>query len=354
MNKIKPYCLVRKNIQKLIPYQAKEIPCKIKLDANESPFPVKLSDFISEINIPLNRYPDPEALALRKALSKKVKLNYKKLIVGNGSDELIYYLILTFGGPVLYPVPTFAMYKIIAQSVGVEQFESKLDKNFDIKEEEILKIIKLKKPRLIFLSSPNNPTGNTFSTDKILKIIELAKKHSSIVVIDEAYQPFSSNKGFLTFLKDYDNLLILRTLSKIGFAGLRVGYLIGDEQFLREIVKVRLPYNLDSITQYVATEALNKFYSQVNKFISQIVKERDRLYRELLKIKGVKVYPSEANFILLQIKNSKDVYKKLINEGILVRELSSTIKNAIRVTVGTKDENDEFLKTLRKILEETL
>ncbi|MDI1471289.1 MAG: histidinol-phosphate transaminase [Thermodesulfovibrio sp.] len=354
MNKIKPYCLVRKNIQKLIPYQAKEIPCKIKLDANESPFPVKLSDFISEINIPLNRYPDPEALALRKALSKKIKLNYKKLIVGNGSDELIYYLILTFGGPVLYPVPTFAMYKIIAQSVGVEQFESKLDKNFDIKEEEILKIIKLKKPRLIFLSSPNNPTGNTFSTDKILKIIELAKKHSSIVVIDEAYQPFSSNKGFLTFLKDYDNLLILRTLSKIGFAGLRVGYLIGDEQFLREIVKVRLPYNLDSITQYVATEALNKFYSQVNKFISQIVKERDRLYRELLKIKGVKVYPSEANFILLQIKNSKDVYKKLINEGILVRELSSTIKNAIRVTVGTKDENDEFLKTLRKILEETL
>ncbi|WP_083200127.1 histidinol-phosphate transaminase, partial [Thermodesulfovibrio sp. N1] len=344
----------RKNIQKLIPYQAKEIPCKIKLDANESPFPVKLSDFISEINIPLNRYPDPEALALRKALSKKIKLNYKKLIVGNGSDELIYYLILTFGGPVLYPVPTFAMYKIIAQSVGVEQFESKLDKNFDIKEEEILKIIKLKKPRLIFLSSPNNPTGNTFSTDKILKIIELAKKHSSIVVIDEAYQPFSSNKGFLTFLKDYDNLLILRTLSKIGFAGLRVGYLIGDEQFLREIVKVRLPYNLDSITQYVATEALNKFYSQVNKFISQIVKERDRLYRELLKIKGVKVYPSEANFILLQIKNSKDVYKKLINEGILVRELSSTIKNAIRVTVGTKDENDEFLKTLRKILEETL
>jgi len=124
----------------------------------------------------LNRYPDPEALALRKALGKKVKLNYKKLIVGNGSDELIYYLILTFGGPVLYPVPTFAMYKIIAQSVGVEQFESKLDKNFDIKEEEIFKIIKLKKPRLIFLSSPNNPTGNTFSTDKILKIIEFAKK----------------------------------------------------------------------------------------------------------------------------------------------------------------------------------
>lgn len=350
MKKIIAFSLVRKNIQKLIPYQAKEIPCKIKLDANESPFPVKLSDFISEINIPLNRYPDPEALELKKALAKKIKLNYKNFIVGNGSDELIYYLILTFGGPVLYPVPTFAMYGIIAQSVGVERIESKLDKNFDLKEDEILKIIKLKKPRLIFLSSPNNPTGNTFSTEKILKIVEFAKKYSSIVVIDEAYQPFSSNKGFLTFLNDYDNLLILRTLSKIGFAGLRVGYLIGNEPFLYEISKVRLPYNIDSITQYIATEALNKFYSRINKFISQIVKERERLYRELLKIKGLKVYPSEANFILLQLKNSREIYKKLIDEGILVRELSSTIKNAIRVTVGTKEENDEFIATLKKLL----
>lgn len=352
MNKFNLNALVRENVRELIPYQAKEIPCKIKLDANESPFCIRLSDFISEINIALNRYPDPEALLLRKAIAKKIGLSYKNIMVGNGSDELIYYLILTFGGPVLYPVPTFAMYGIIAKAVGVEPVESRLDENFDINDEEILKLIKSKKPALIFLSSPNNPTGNTFSADKILRIIEFAEKNSSIVVIDEAYQPFSSNKGFLPFLKDYDNLLILRTLSKIGFAGLRVGYLIGEERFLHEVGKVRLPYNVDSLSQYVATEALNKFYPQIKKFILQIVKERQRLYNELLKLKGLKVYPSEANFILLQLKNSKAVYKKLISEGILVRDLSSAIKNAIRVTIGTREENDEFLRTLRKILEE--
>ncbi|GAB5046618.1 histidinol-phosphate transaminase [Thermodesulfovibrio sp. TK110] len=352
MSKLNASVIVRKNIQKLKPYQAKEIPCKIKLDANESPFPVKLSDFVSEISIPLNRYPDPEAILLRKALARKLKLSYKNIMPGNGSDELIYYLILTFGGPVLYPVPTFAMYGIIAQSVGVETVECRLDNNFDINDEEFLMLIKSKKPRLIFLSSPNNPTGNTFSTDKILKIIESAEKNSSIVVIDEAYQPFSSEKGFLPFLKDYDNLLILRTLSKIGFAGLRLGYLIGKEKFLHEINKVRLPYNVDSITQYVATEALKRFYPQIKKFISQIIKERQRLYRELLKIQKLKVYPSEANFILLQIENSKTIYQKLIKAGILVRDLSSVINNALRVTIGTSEENEEFLKTLKKILEE--
>lgn len=350
MNKFNPQVLVRDNIKKLVPYQAKEIPCKIKLDANESPFPVKLSDFISEINIPLNRYPDPEALLLRKALAKKLKLNYNNIMVGNGSDELIYYLILTFGGPVLYPGPTFSMYGIIAQSVGVEHIESKLDKDFDINDEEMIELIKSKKPRLIFISCPNNPTGNSFSTDRILKVIEFAQKNSSIVIIDEAYQPFSSTRGFLPFLKDYNNLLILRTLSKIGFAGLRVGYLIGEEKFLNEIGKVRLPYNVDSLTQYVATEALNKFYSQIKKFISQIVKERQRVYNELLKLEGLKVYPSEANFILLQVKNSKDVYNKLIKAGILVRNLSSTVKNALRVTIGTKEENNKFLETLKEIL----
>lgn len=352
MNKLKVESFARKNIQKLKPYQAKEIPCKIKLDANESPFAVKISDFISEINIPLNRYPDPEAIVLRKALSKKIKLSYENIMLGNGSDELIYYLILTFGGPVLYPVPTFAMYGIIAQSVGVEAIECKLDKDFDIDDEKFLKLVKLKKPRLIFLSSPNNPTGNTFSTDKILKIIEFAQKNSSIVVIDEAYQPFSSEKGFLPFLKDYENLLILRTLSKIGFAGLRLGYLIGKKEFLHEINKVRLPYNIDSITQYVATEALNKFYPQIKKFISEIIKERQRVYKRLLKIKKLKVYPSEANFILLKLKNSKEVYKKLLKAGILVRDLSSMIDNALRVTIGTKEENEEFLKALETILEE--
>lgn len=131
-----------------------------------------------------------------------------------------------------------------------------------------------------------------------------------------------------------------------------MGYLIGKKEFLHEINKVRLPYNIDSITQYVATEALNKFYPQIKKFISEIIKERQRVYKRLLKIKKLKVYPSEANFILLKLKNSKEVYKKLLKAGILVRDLSSMIDNALRVTIGTKEENEEFLKALETILEE--
>lgn len=350
MNKFNLQSIIRDNIKKLKPYQAKEITCRIKMDANESPFFVKLPDIVKEIDIPLNRYPDPEALKLRKSISKKFKINLNNIMIGNGSDELIYYLILAFGGPVLYPVPTFSMYGIIAQSIGFERIESKLDKNFDINEKEFIDLIKTKKPSLIFLSTPNNPTGNTFSSNKILKIIEIAIKKSSIVVIDEAYHPFCTEKGFLPLLKNFDNLLILRTLSKIGLAGLRVGYLIGAERILNEVNKVRLPYNVDALTQYIATHAINNFYSNIKKFIREIIKEREIMQKELAKIEGIKVYPSEANFILFKAKNSKEIHEKLITYGILVRDVSSYVKDALRVTVGTKEENAEFIKTLKNIL----
>lgn len=351
MNKFNIQAILRKNIKNLKPYKAREIPCRIKLDANESPFFVKISDIVKNIEIPLNRYPDPEALNLRKAISKRTKISIDNIMVGNGSDELIYYLILTFGGPVLYPIPTFSMYGIIAQSIGVETVESKLDKNFDIKEKEFVNLIKNKRPSIIFISTPNNPTGNTFSSDKILKIIETARQKNSLVVIDEAYVPFCSEKGFLPFLKDYENLLILRTLSKIGLAGLRIGYLMGSEKILNEVGKVKLPYNVDALTQYIATYALNNFYPNIKKFIREIIKEREKLQRELLKLKSIKVYPSEANFILFKSKKSKQIYEKLLNSGILIRDMSSTIKNSLRVTVGTKEENAEFIKTLTFILE---
>lgn len=344
--------IVRDNIKKLKPYKAIEIPCRIKLDANESPFPVKISEIVKEINIPLNRYPDPEAKEIKKAISKRFKVSAENIMVGNGSDELIYYLILTFGGPVLYPVPTFSMYGIIAQSVGVEIVESKLDANFDIREDDFINLIKTKRPSIIFLSTPNNPTGNTFSSEKIMKIIDTAIKKSSIVVVDEAYAPFCSEKGFLPLFKDFDNLLILRTLSKIGLAGLRIGYLIGSEKILNEVGKVRLPYNVDALTQYIATYALNNFYSKIKKFVRDIVKEREKMIKELSKIDGIIVYPSEANFILFKTQNGSQVYKKLIKAGILIRDMSPIIKNALRVTIGTKEENFEFIKKLKNILKE--
>lgn len=350
MNTFNIESIIRENIKRLKPYEIKEIPCKIKLDANESPFPIRFSDIAEKIEIDLNRYPDPEVAKLKRALSKKLKINSKNIIIGNGSDELIYYLILTFGGAILYPVPTFAMYRIIAQSVGVEKIEIHLDDSFDIDFERMKNLIISKKPHLIFLSSPNNPTGNTFSSDKTLGIIEIAQKNSSLVVIDEAYQPFCSKNGFLPFVKDFKNLLILRTLSKIGFAGLRVGYLIGDEKVLNEINKVRLPYNVDSLSQYIAEQALTNFYPKIKLFVKEVIKERQKLYKELSKINAIKVFPSEANFILFKTPESRKIYNELYKRGILIKDLSSTLENALRVTVGTKKENNEFLKELKDIL----
>ncbi len=342
--------ILREPVKKLEPYEIKKFPFKIKLDANESPYPVKPCDIALDIPVLLNRYPDPDATELRKVLARKLKINYRNIIAGNGSDELIYYLILTFGGPVVYPVPTFAMYGIIAQCVGVERLEVALDESFDIDFNKMKNLIISKKPHIVFISSPNNPTGNTFSTDKILGIVEIARKKSAIVVIDEAYQPFSSKRGLLLFVKDFENLIILRTLSKIGLAGLRVGYLIGNEKILQEINKVRLPYNLDSLSQYLAEHALKNFYSNIRGFIKKTVKERQRLYRELSRINKLKVYPSEANFILFKVKESKKICNALSKKGILIRDLSPALKDSLRVTVGTKQENDKFLRELKNIL----
>ena len=162
---------VRPNIRSLSAYKAKEIPCKVKLDANESPYGFKKALKATE-PVETNRYPDPEAKALKKLLSKYVGAKPENILQGNGSDELIYYLITTFGGPVLYPTPTFSMYGIITQAIGEKRIGIPLDEEFDLNLKEILKAIKKERPKLIFLSSPNNPTGNCFSSDKILKIIE--------------------------------------------------------------------------------------------------------------------------------------------------------------------------------------
>ncbi|MEK6528395.1 MAG: aminotransferase class I/II-fold pyridoxal phosphate-dependent enzyme, partial [Nitrospirota bacterium] len=166
--------LVKPNIRSLRAYETKEIPCKVKLDANESPYS-PFTFHLSPFNLAtLNRYPDPEAKNLRKLLAREYKVKSENILQGNGSDELIYYLITTFGGPVLYPVPTFSMYGIISQALGEKKIEIPLDRAFDLNAEAFLKTIKKQKPKLIFLSSPNNPTGNCFSQDRILKVIKFA------------------------------------------------------------------------------------------------------------------------------------------------------------------------------------
>jgi len=341
--------LVSPNIRNLKAYSAKEIPCKVKLDANESPysaFSVQRSAFsVEKIFQTLNRYPDSEAKTLKKIISKNLRLTPENILFGNGSDELIYYLITVFGGPVLYPVPTFSMYGIISQALGEKRIEVPLDDEFDLDTDRILPLIKKEKPGIIFLSSPNNPTGNCFSADRILKIVE----STSLVVIDEAYQPFSSEKGFLPMLNDYKNLVILRTLSKIGFAGLRVGFMIADKEIINEVNKVRLPFNINSLSQAAAAALLQNTHT-IKLHMGLITSERERLLNELWKLRGIKPYPSEANFILFKVKNSDKIYCRLLKKGVLVRNMRGTVNECLRVTVGTKKENNIFIKALKEVM----
>lgn len=346
---------IRPNISSLRAYEAKEIPCKVKLDANESPYglsPEVLTGLTSPKSLRLfraiNRYPDPQAKELKKTISRYFGTTPGNMLQGNGSDELIYYLITTFGGPVLYPVPTFSMYGIISQALGEKGIGIPLDEEFDIDLEKCLKAIKSQKPKLIFLSSPNNPTGNCFSSEKILKIIE-STAGKSLVVVDEAYQPFASDKGFLPLLKDYENMLIMRTLSKIGLAGLRVGFLIADGRIINEVNKVRLPFNLNSLSQALAIKILSD-RKTLRTHIRAIISERERLIKEMAEIQGIRPYPTEANFILFRVKDPDTLYKRLLEKGVLVRNMKGVVEGCLRVTVGTPVENKIFIGELRKIM----
>lgn len=336
---------VKPGVYTLTAYQAKEIQCRVKLDANESPYGFKGFNNIVK-NIETNRYPDPEAKKLKNIIAKEFSVKPENILQGNGSDELIYYLITTFGGPVLFPEPTFSMYGIIAKSLGEKTIPIALNESFDLDIEQILSCIKKEKPKLVFLSSPNNPTGNCFSSEKILKIIEKTAQ-KSLVIVDEAYQPFSSKKGFIPLLNDYENLVIMRTLSKIGMAALRTGFLIAHVEIIEQINKVRLPFNLNSFSQAIACEILRK-KELLNKYIKSICNERDRLFIEMLKIKEIKPYPSEANFILFKVVNPEMIYQALLKNGVLVKNMNSIIKGCLRVTVGTLKENNIFLMELKK------
>ena len=347
--------LVRPNINSLSAYQAKEILCRVKLDANESPYGLSREvlailgsgkgwDLFSRVN----RYPDPEAGSLKKVIAGNLKVRPENLLQGNGSDELIYYLITTFGGPVMFPTPTFSMYGIIAQAIGEERVGVPLDEEFDLDMKRMLREMRQKKPKLVFLSTPNNPTGNCFSSDRILKMIEAGSSYS-IVVVDEAYQPFASEKGFIPLLKDYENLLIMRTLSKIGLAGLRAGFLIGDRKIINEVNKVRLPFNLNSLSQAIAEEVMRRG-DVLKQNIKSVVSGRGKLFSELSKIGGVKPYPSEANFILFRVADPDIIYEGLLNKGVLVRNMKGVVDGCLRVTVGTPGENRIFIGALKRVV----
>jgi histidinol-phosphate aminotransferase len=344
--------LIKPQVRKLNAYHIDETSFRIKLDAMENPFPPpdqvsrEIGKAVQEAFI--NRYPDPSAIRLKKAIAALWGMDPGLMILGNGSDELIQAIILAFGGPVLIPVPTFAMYEITSQALSQNVVTVPLGKDFSLDADKMLKKAKEVKAKAIFLACPNNPTGNRFSDAAVRKILD---KAAAAVVIDEAYFDFS-RKTYLPELKKFPNMIILRTLSKIGFAGLRVGVLVASPMVIEELNKIRLPYNINTLSQAAAVAAL-KHKNIIERQISLLISERENLYNVLSQMKGITVYPSETNFILF--KTSTDatrIYTKLKQAGILIKNLNrpGPLKNCLRVTVGKPEENNEFIAELRKVL----
>jgi histidinol-phosphate aminotransferase len=345
--------LINPSVRKLAAYHVDETRVRIKLDAMENPFPLPLelrqeiADVVKDARI--NLYPDPSAKELREAIATLWGMDPERMMLGNGSDELIQAIILAFGGPVLTPVPSFAMYEITARALSQAVVTVPLGKNFELDADKVIKKAKASKARVIFLACPNNPTGNRFASDAVRKILESVK---AAVVIDEAYYSFSG-RSWVPLLDEYPNMLILRTLSKIGFAGLRIGVLAASKPIIAELNKIRLPYNINMLSQTAAVTAL-RHSDAIDEQISLLISEREKLYNDLSRMQGVTAYPSETNFIMLRTASDASViHKKLKQAGILIKNLNKpgALKNCLRVTIGTPEENKEFLKKLKSILD---
>jgi histidinol-phosphate aminotransferase len=345
--------LIRKEVLGLTAYAAETICCPVRLDANESPFtlpPALHEEFIGALRAtPLNRYPEAGSSSLAARLAKGFGVEKDMVMLGNGSDELIQILCTSVASSsVLTPLPTFAMYRIISLTNGHKPIETPLDDKLDLDLDAMLEQIEKYSPALIFLSYPNNPTGNCFSGEKIETIIQ---KATGLVVVDEAYGNFSG-KSFLPLLKKYENLVILRSLSKIGFAALRIGFLIGRASVVRELNKVRLPYNVNALSQ-VGVGFYLEHEPVFRKQAAEIERRREDLYLALQQIEGIRPYPSEANFIFFScLFDTDQVYGRLIQEGILIKNFKSAgnLRNCMRVTVGSREENDKFLGALKRII----
>ena len=344
--------LIKPSVRKLKAYHIDETPVRIKLDAMENPFPLpeEVRREISAVagNARINLYPDPSAKELKQAIAAMWGMDPERMILGNGSDELIQTIILAFGGPVLVPEPTFAMYEITARALSQQAAAVPLDINFSLDADKLIRKARQVKARVIFLACPNNPTGNRFSDDGVRKILE---KVNAAVVVDEAYYSFSG-KSFLPFLDRHPNMILLRTLSKIGFAGLRIGALTAAPGVIEELNKIRLPYNINVLSQRAAVVAL-RHQDVLNKQISLLISGREKLYNALSSLSGITAYPSETNFILFRTKkDATAIYTALKQAGILVKNLNrpGPLKNCLRVTVGTPEENNEFITELNKVL----
>jgi histidinol-phosphate aminotransferase len=338
--------LVRENIKTLKPYSSARSEfsgvAKVFLDANENSFGSPLTKWY-------NRYPDPLQWELKDKISKIKNIAPENILLGNGSDECIDLLIRAFCDPkkdnlIICP-PTYGMYEVYAHINDVTIKEVQLLSNFQLNLEELENAIDAS-TKMIFFCSPNNPTGNSLDRDDIEMVLN---NFDGIVVIDEAYINYSRQRSFIADLKDYPNLVVMQTFSKAwGLAALRLGMNFGSKGIIDILNKIKPPYNINQATQELALKALDHV-DDVNAMIKETVKERDILGKGLAEIPFVqKIYPSDANFILVKMTDATDVYNFLKEKGIVVRNRSNVVlcEDCLRITVGTPDENQQLLQVM--------
>jgi histidinol-phosphate aminotransferase len=356
---VAPENLLRPEVLALHAYHVPPASGMIKLDAMENPYllPKNLRDEIARAvaNAEINRYPDAAARELKDIILKVTNLpSGMDVLLGNGSDEIIQLLALAVAKPgaVLLSVePSFVMYKMIATFAGMRYVGVPLAEDFSLDLNATLDAVKQEQPALVFLAYPNNPTGNLFDAAAVKKIIEAAP---GLVVVDEAYYAFARD-SFIPHLSRYDNLLVMRTFSKLGMAGLRLGFLAGSAAWLSQLEKLRLPYNVGVLPQLVAAKLL-EHHDVLLAQAESIKQERAHLLASLNAIVGVRAYSSEANFILFRVAKGTQVFEGLKQRGVLIKNLNGghpALADCLRVTVGTPEENERFVTALKESLQTT-
>ncbi len=338
-----PDFLVRENVRNLIPYSCARDEFNGKdgifMDANENPYGV------------LNRYPDPYQNKLKEEISRIKNIPVEDIFLGNGSDEIIDLCFRIFCNPgtdkaLTFP-PTYGMYGVSAAANNVQMIRVPLDKKFQIDYGALIPFLADKSLKLIFICSPNNPTGNYMDRDIIERIISV---FNGIVLVDEAYIDFSGHPSLITMLEKYPNLIVMQTFSKaFGLAAVRVGIAFASPSVLLYFNKMKPPYNISTINQKAVLRKLRDHESLVRD-IKKIKKERKRLSLKLKNLKITEeVYPSDSNFVLARVKDAGYIYNYLVERGIIVRNRSSMVNNCLRITVGKKKENRKLLKSLKSV-----
>lgn len=355
--------VLRPELAELSPYTPHAGEFRIRLDANEAP-PL-LSDAararLAEVaaRTAYSRYPDSALGELRAALAARSSVSEAEILPGVGSDEVITLLLTALSQPrgaagvpqIVTTTPTFVMYRLSARVRGQRVLEVPLDADWDLAESAMLAALELAEPSVVFVASPNNPTSNQVSRERLTRVIEAAPR--SLVVIDEAYVDYSDHDQ-LELYQRYENVALLRTLSKIGFAALRVGWLVGRPELVRELDKVRLPYNLPALSQVLGTLAVTELAPELSRVRRLVVEERARLAQRLASLPGVVVTPSQANFLWVRAERpAGELFERLCADGILVRSFHARggrLAKQLRVTIGTAGENDEFFEAYRALV----